>query len=61
MQVNPHILTITAMSMIMLAGIAYIIFLAYTWRQLQADRSERYSRVDALLDRAAEQAKSDDA
>jgi len=48
---NQRLITATAVVVMAMAGIAYLMFLAFTWREMQKDRTASYAKVDALLDR----------
>ena len=40
-----------SLAVVVIAGASYLVFLAFTWRQMQADRSKAYAKVDAVLDK----------
>lgn len=40
-----------AIVIIVAIGVAYLLFLAATWHQLQTDRSASFAKIDKLLDR----------
>jgi hypothetical protein len=45
-----RLLPIVGVVVIIAIGVAYMIFLASTWTQLQTDRRNAYAKVDAILD-----------
>lgn len=49
---NQKLITATAVTVIAVAGVAYLIFLIYTWNEMQKNYAMRYQRVDDLLDKA---------
>ena len=46
-KVTPYVSVIVIVGI----GVAYLVFLTFTWSQLQRDRSQRYARIDEALDR----------
>lgn len=50
-QLNHRLVMIIAIGVMLAIFTAYMIFLAYTWQQLQRDRSVALSKVDEFLDR----------
>lgn len=50
---NQKVVMVTATAVMVVAGVAYLLFLAFTWSQLQHDRSARYSKVDELIDKVS--------
>ena len=42
---------VVAMVVIVAIGVAYLLFLAATWTQLQRDRTSAFAKVDEILDR----------
>lgn len=47
----PRLAPIVAMVVIVAIGVAYLLFLAATWTQLQRDRTAAFAKVDEILDR----------
>jgi len=50
-ELNPKVLSIIAVFVMLAIFAAYMIFLVYTWQQLQNDRGAAIAKVDKLLDR----------
>lgn len=48
-----------AIAVVVVAGMAYLVFLGMTWRQLQDDRITRNEKVDALLDKLNDSTKTE--
>lgn len=50
-EINAKLLPIAAVLIMLAMFVAYMIFLVYTWQQLQRDRSAAMAKVDGILDR----------
>lgn len=50
-EIQPKIIPLLACIALVAMFVAYMIFLVYTWQQLQRDRSAAMAKVDNLLDR----------
>lgn len=48
---NSKLVPVIACLVLVAMFVAYMIFLIYTWQQLQRDRSAAMARVDGILDR----------
>lgn len=48
---NQRLIMIIAIGVMLAIFTAYMLFLTYTWQQLQRDRSVALSKVDEFLDR----------
>jgi len=49
--ISPRILGIIAIGIMLAMFTAYMIFLTFTWQQLQNDRRAAFAKVDDLIDR----------
>lgn len=49
--VNSKLVPVIACLVLVAMFVAYMIFLIYTWQQLQRDRSAAMAKVDGILDR----------
>lgn len=49
--INQKLITVIAIGVMLAIFTAYMIFLAYTWQQVQRDRSAALTKVDQFLDR----------
>lgn len=49
--INQRLITIIAIGVMLAIFTAYMIFLAYTWQQVQRDRTLALNKVDQFLDR----------
>lgn len=56
LDVNPKLLPLFAMLALVAMFVAYMIFLVYTWQQLQRDRTVAMAKVDGILDRIPKRA-----
>ncbi len=54
------VLPYVTIAMVIGVGVSYMLFLAFTWRQMQADRTRTYSRVDEIIDRMTAKPEADD-
>lgn len=59
-QLNPRLVTIIAICVMLAIFVAYMIFLTYTWQQVQRDRSIKVAKFDAAVDKAVSDGKSDE-
>jgi uncharacterized protein YpmB len=48
---NPKLISVIAIGIMLAIFTAYMIFLAYTWQQVQRDRTSALAKVDQYLDR----------